>query len=175
MKQTQAAKALIAVAIAMLLATNVQAQGRRHLQAFSAGAKVAAGLTDMHLTAECYEMYSHHPVPEGGFGGWLQWRSSQGITLRAEAMMHTPGAHLTWDDIDYQLREYALGLRLYFQVDIPVDYSFALFYIAAAPGLNSILGGDVRFTSDATGDVAMARQPALWGMPTVSRSTPSSR
>ena len=145
------------LAMLVLVACSSHAGAQPHRpRAFATGVKVGAGLSDISLSAPCYNVYSHHAVADGSLGGWLQWRSSGGFTMRAEAALRNPGTRLSWEDIDYRLREYTLGVRLAAQIDMPLPRSFSVVYLVAAPELAATVGGSVGFASPETGDIDMA-------------------
>lgn len=137
------------------IANPAQSQYRKRLKEYSAGVALGADLTDIRLSADCYNIYSHQWTPHPILGAFFQYRSEDGYSFRPELFYFGRGGGLTCQDVSYRLLAHCLDLRFGMRIDYVVPRSLFTFYGVVTPELTFTMGGDVEYTSKNTGALAM--------------------
>lgn len=131
-------------------------QYRKQLQQYSAGIILGANLTDIKLSAECYSIYSHRWTPHPIVGGFFQYRSEEGFTIRPEMVYFGRGGGLSCQDVNYQLLAHCLSIRVGMRIDYVVPKLLFTLYGVVTPEVLFTLGGDVDYNSKNTGALNMS-------------------
>jgi len=141
--------------LVMAIVSPVHSQYWKHLKQYSAGVVLGANLTDIRLSDESYNIYSHQWTPHPILGAFFQYRSEDGYSFRPELFYFGRGGGLTCRDVSYRLSTHCLDMRLGMRIDYVVPRSFFTIYGVATPELTFIMGGNVEYTSKNTGALKM--------------------
>ena len=144
------------VLVGISVATPAYGQRWKRLKDYSAGVTLGANMTDICLTADCYNIYHHQWLPHPIAGAYFQYRSEDGFSFRPEVMYYGRGGILTCSDIRYKLFAHCIGLRVGVRLDYVVPRTLFTFYGIVTPELAFTMGGRVDYSSMGTDALNMA-------------------
>lgn len=147
---------IILLFVGISVVTPSYGQHRNRLKEYSAGVTFGANMTDIRLTADCYNIYHHHWQQHPIAGAYFQYRSENGLSFRPEVMYYGRGGILTCSDIRYQLLAHCIGLKVGMRLDYVVPRTLFTFYGIVTPELAFTMGGRVAYSSTITGPLNMS-------------------
>ena len=144
--------------VVIMLALCGTAMGQRSklaLQMFSAGVKTGINISDIRLTADCYDIYDHRMTVGAVAGAYFQYHTPFGLSVRPEIAYMGRGGNLNWEDVSYKLESHCIDLRVGLLYNFTIDKTLASPYVIVAPIWNATLGGKAHYSADDTGEIDM--------------------